>query len=60
MRVYRILKEREVSEWEKYNIDKSKDKNNNIIFIKDFAKWWQLNFIMLYNNYLTNKFILGF
>lgn len=38
MRVYRILKEREVSEWEKYNIDKSKDKNNNIIFIKDFAK----------------------
>lgn len=34
---YFRLEEREVSEWKRYTIDKRKDKNNNILFIKDFV-----------------------
>ena len=35
---YFRIEEREVSEWERYTIDKRKDKNSNILFIKDFSK----------------------
>ena len=35
---YFRLEEREVSEWSKYTEDRLKNKNSNIIFIKDFAK----------------------